>query len=90
MYLGMAYLWGRMAAEGTFNLPSIRAVKAAVFQEGPGSRPDQQLYIMVWEDLAQSPPQWVWPFLPPCLPGSKILAVRESAAKEKPKPQPSP
>lgn len=34
-------------AEGTFYLPTIRAVKAIVFQEGPGSHPDQQLYIMV-------------------------------------------
>ena len=39
-------------AEGTFYLPTIRAVKAIVFQEGPGSHPDQQPYIMVWEDLA--------------------------------------
>ena len=26
--------------EGTFYLPTIRAVKAIVFQEGPGSHPD--------------------------------------------------
>ena len=38
--------------EGTFDLPTIRAVKAVVFQEGPGSHPVQQPYITVWEDLA--------------------------------------
>ena len=38
--------------EGMFDLPTIRAVKAVVFQEGPGSHPDQQPYITVWEDLA--------------------------------------
>ena len=42
--------------KGTFDLPTIRAVKAIVFQEGPGSHPDQQPYITVWEDLAQFPP----------------------------------
>ena len=43
-------------AKGTFDLPTIRAVKAIVFQEGPGSNPDQQPYITVWEDLARYPP----------------------------------
>ena len=42
---------------GTFDLPTIRAMKAIVFQEGPGLYPDQQLYIMVWEDLVRSPPK---------------------------------
>ena len=73
-------------AEGTFYLPTIRAVKAIVFQEGPGSHPDQQPYIMVWEDLARYPPPWVRPFLPPLRPGTKILAIRENGEKEKPKP----
>ena len=41
-----------LPAEGIFDLPTIRAVKAIVFQEGPGSHPDQQPYITVWEDLA--------------------------------------
>ena len=62
-------------AEGTFYLPTIRAVKAIVFQEGPGSHPDQQPYIMVWEDLARYPPPWVRPFLPPLRPGTKILST---------------
>ena len=62
-------------AKGTFDLPTIRAVKAIVFQEGPGSHPDQQPYITVWEDLARYPPAWVCPFLPPLCLGTKILAV---------------
>jgi hypothetical protein len=45
-----------LPAEGIFDLPTIRAVKAIVFQEGPGSHPDQQSYITVWEDLARYPP----------------------------------
>ena len=69
-------------AEGTFYLPTIRAVKAIVFQEGPGSHPDQQPYIIVWEDLARYPPLWVRPFHP----GTKILAIQENGEKEKPKP----
>jgi hypothetical protein len=72
--------------EGTFYLPTIRAVKAIVFQEGTGSHPDQQPYITVWEDLARYPPQWVHPLLPPLHPGTKILAIQENGEKEKPKP----
>ena len=73
-----------------FDLPTIRDVKAVVFQEGPGSHPDQQPYITVWEDLVWYPPAWVCPLLPPTplCPGTKILAVRESAEKEKLKLQP--
>ena len=74
--------------EGTFHLPTIRAVKAIVFQEGSGSYPDQQPYITVWEDLARFPPAWVRPFLPPLRPGTKVLTVRENAEKEKLKPFP--
>jgi hypothetical protein len=61
--------------KGTFDLPTIRAIKAVVFQEGPGSHPDQQPYITVWEDLAQYLPLWVRPFLPPLCPDTRILAV---------------
>jgi hypothetical protein len=45
--------------KGTFDLPTIRAVRAVVVQKGPGSHPDEQPYIIAWEDLAQCPPQWV-------------------------------
>lgn len=66
-------------AKGMFDLPIIRTIKAIVFQEGPGSHPDQQPYITVWEDLAGYLPPWVRPFLPPLCLGTRILAVRESA-----------
>ena len=59
-----------------------------MFQEGLEAHPDQQLYIMVWEDLVRFSPQWVRPFLPPHRPGSRILAVQESAVNETQKPQP--
>ena len=42
--------------EGTFDLPTIRALRAVVFQEGLQAHPDQQPYITVWEDLARYPP----------------------------------
>jgi hypothetical protein len=58
--------------EGTFYLPTIKAVKAVVFQEGPGLHPDQQPYITVWEDLVRFPPVWVLPVLPPLHPGIKV------------------
>jgi hypothetical protein len=61
--------------EGTFYLPTIRAVKAIVFQEGPGSPPDQQPYITVWEDLAQFLSAWVHPVLPTLRPGTKVLTI---------------
>ncbi|XP_006895047.1 PREDICTED: probable G-protein coupled receptor 82 [Elephantulus edwardii] len=43
-----------------------------VFQEGPNGHPDQQPYIIVWQDLVQNPPPWVKPWIlknhttPPC------------------------
>jgi hypothetical protein len=74
LLLGMACFWSRLAT-GTFYLPTIRAMKAIVFQEGPGSHPEQHPYMTVWEDLACYPPPWVHPFLPPLCPGTKILAI---------------
>lgn len=50
--------------EGTFNLSIIFAVKRIIFQK-TGGHPDQVPYIIVWEDLAQSPPPWVRPFSEP-------------------------
>jgi hypothetical protein len=74
--------------EGTFDLPTIRALRAVVFQEGLQAHPDQQPYITVWEDLMRFPPQWVRSFLPPRSPGSRILGVRESAVNMTHTPQP--
>ena len=48
--------WVGWPPEGTFDLPTIRAMRAIVFQEGPETHPDQQLYITVWEDLVRFPP----------------------------------
>ena len=44
--------------EGTFDLSVIFAVKEIVFQKEPGAHPDQQPYIVVWQDLVQNPPGW--------------------------------
>uniref|UniRef100_A0A5F9C624 CCHC-type domain-containing protein n=1 Tax=Oryctolagus cuniculus TaxID=9986 RepID=A0A5F9C624_RABIT len=51
--------------EGSFHLPLIHRVKEAVFQPGRHGHPDQQPYIMVWQDLCENPPNWVRPFLLP-------------------------
>ena len=72
----------------TFDLPTIRAVRAIVFQKGLEAHPDQEPYIMVWENLVRFPLQWVQPFFPPLRSGSRILTVRESAVNEMQKPQP--
>ncbi|XP_076784283.1 uncharacterized protein LOC143441096 [Arvicanthis niloticus] len=72
---------------GTFDLPTIRAVRAVVFQEGSGSHPDHQPYITVWENLARYPPPWVELFLPPRQPSSRVLAVREGSTEGRPKPR---
>lgn len=50
---------------GTFSLDVICAVKNIIVQREPGSHPDQQPYIVVWQDLAQDPPSWVQPWIPP-------------------------
>nr|XP_034342656.1 protein transport protein sec31-like [Arvicanthis niloticus] len=68
--------------EGTFDLLTIRAVKAIVFQEGPGSHPDQQPYILVWEDLTRYPPPWAKPWITRRPPNSKVLTIREEAEKK--------
>ena len=72
----------------SFDLPTIRAVRAIVFQKGLEAHPDQEPYIMVWENLVRFPLQWVQPFFPPLRSGSRILTVRESAVNEMQKPQP--
>lgn len=51
--------------EGSFNPNLIQAVKEVIFREGPRGHPDQQAYILVWQDLSENPPAWVKPFLSP-------------------------
>ncbi|XP_071475766.1 coiled-coil domain-containing protein 7 [Marmota flaviventris] len=56
---------------------------------GPHSHPDQQLYILTWQDLCESPPPWVKPFLVPApapTPSPTILSLKPSAP---PPPPPS-
>ncbi|XP_023604502.1 uncharacterized protein LOC111824488 [Myotis lucifugus] len=61
--------------EGSFHLPLIREVRNLVFQPGRHGHPDQEPYILVWQDLCENPPAWVKPFLPPSsLPRSSTLA----------------
>ena len=43
-------------SEGTFNSEIILAVKAIIFQTGPGSHPDQEPYILTWQNLTEDPP----------------------------------
>nr|XP_040147388.1 vegetative cell wall protein gp1-like [Ictidomys tridecemlineatus] len=49
---------------------------------GPHSHPDQQPYILTWQDLCKSPPPWVKSFLVPAptpTPPSTILSLKPSA-----------
>uniref|UniRef100_A0A5F9D197 CCHC-type domain-containing protein n=1 Tax=Oryctolagus cuniculus TaxID=9986 RepID=A0A5F9D197_RABIT len=51
--------------EGSFHLPLIQRVKEAVFQPGKYGHPDQQPYILVWQELCENPPDWVKSFQAP-------------------------
>lgn len=75
--------------EGTFDLTIIFEIKAIVFQEGPGSHPDQQPYISVWQDLVQNSLPWVKPWVREQKPGSRVLALCETP-KDKSKVKASP
>lgn len=76
--------------EGTFDLTVIFEVKAIVFQDGPGSHPDQQPYITVWQDLVQNSPPWIKPWIPKRKPGSRALALRRPKVKPKDPPEKEP
>lgn len=79
-------------AEGCFDLEIISQVFSRVFEARTG-HPDQQPYILVWQDLAQRPPSWVRPFLPfKTLPPSNQSRVLVSQVRENPQgaPQKSP
>ena len=49
--------------EGTFSLPTIRAVREKVLTPYPSGHPDQTPYILVWQDLVENPPAWLKPFV---------------------------
>ncbi|XP_046316988.1 mirror-image polydactyly gene 1 protein isoform X3 [Marmota monax] len=76
--------------EGSFYSPLIRKVRDIAFQPGPHSHPDQHKpYILTWQDLCESPPPWVKPFLVPApapTPSPMILSLKPSAP---PPPSPS-
>ncbi|XP_053437027.1 uncharacterized protein LOC128578411 [Nycticebus coucang] len=69
---------------GTFDLSLIFAIKEIVFQRGPGAHPDQQPYIIVWQDLVQNPPPWVRPWTATSRPPSNpwVLAVQSSGSRK--------
>ena len=75
-WLTFDFAWPR---EGTFDLTIIFEIKAIVFQEGPGSHPDQQPYIItVWQDMVQNTPPCVKPWVREKKPGSQVLAFHET------------
>lgn len=53
-----------------------------MFQEGPGSHPDQQPYILVWKDLTCYPPPWAKPWITRRPPNSRVLTIREEGEKK--------
>ncbi|XP_045663896.1 uncharacterized protein LOC123799038 isoform X2 [Ursus americanus] len=67
---------------GSFNLTLILAVKAVVFQPNPHGHPDQQPYIIVWQDLVQNPPPWVKPWLSQTPAQTSALTVKTSTIKQ--------
>ncbi|XP_054565836.1 formin-1-like [Eptesicus fuscus] len=78
--------------EGSFHLPLIREVRNLVFQPGRHGHPDQEPYILVWQDLCENPPVWVKPFLPPdSLSRSSVSASEPAILPVKPAlPSPPP
>ncbi|XP_077000029.1 uncharacterized protein LOC143669272 [Tamandua tetradactyla] len=77
--------------EGTFHLPLIRAVKSVIFRPDPYGHPDQQPYIMVWQDLCENPPPWVKPFLTPLgqHDSPSVLPIKVPGPSQAPKHYPS-
>ncbi|XP_058387550.1 uncharacterized protein LOC131398241 [Diceros bicornis minor] len=71
--------------EGTFNLTVILAVRAIVFQERPGSHPDQRPYITVWQDLVQNPLPWVKPWVKAEKLSPRVLALQDAETRQKSK-----
>ncbi|XP_076979331.1 uncharacterized protein LOC143652069 isoform X1 [Tamandua tetradactyla] len=77
--------------EGVFHLPLIRAVKSVIFRPDPYGHPDQQPYIMVWQDLCENPPPWVKPFLTPLgqHDSPSVLPIKVPGPSQAPKLYPS-
>lgn len=66
---------------GTYDLPTIRRVKGVISRPNQG-HPDQLPYIDTWQDLVETPPSWLKPFLPPSPPPDPVLALQETKKKE--------
>ncbi|CAD7682222.1 unnamed protein product [Nyctereutes procyonoides] len=73
--------------EGTFHLPIILQVKAVIFRDKPDGHSDQVPYILIWQDMIESPPLWLKPFLPPKAGPTEILALRKAEKETKSMPQ---
>ena len=83
--------------EGTFSLPTIRAVRE-VLTPYPLGHPDQTPYILVWQDLVENPPAWLKPFVfqpltslpssPPLLPQVPQVSLRKARKRTKPSANP--
>ncbi|XP_055978462.1 LOW QUALITY PROTEIN: uncharacterized protein LOC130031220 [Sorex fumeus] len=52
-------------SEGSFHLPTVLQVKGAIYRPAPRGHPDQEPYILVWQDLCEHPPPWVKSFQVP-------------------------
>ena len=79
-----------MVTGGDFWFTLIFEVKAIVFQSGPGSHPDQQPYITVWQDLVQNPLPWIKPWIPQHRSGSRVLTLQEAKMKPQAPPETEP
>ncbi|XP_049643353.1 ATP-binding cassette sub-family C member 11 [Suncus etruscus] len=58
----------------------VRRVRDIVYRPGPHGHPDQEPYILMWEDLCTSPPDW--PLLEPTILPMKEKRESESQPKE--------
>ncbi|XP_057352794.1 uncharacterized protein LOC130682450 [Manis pentadactyla] len=69
--------------EGTFDLSTLLAVKAVVFQNSTRGHPDQQPYIVVWQELVENPPPWVKPWVRKKVNSRVLLAQAQPQGKGK-------
>lgn len=79
----------------TFCPDTLQKVKNFVFQPGGRGHPDQEAYIMVWQNLGENPPTWVKPFLLPWPLGRQhtplsVLSVKVEKEKLKATPMAPP
>lgn len=74
--------------KGTLNLPILLQVKQVIFRPGRQGHPDQIPYVLTWQDLIETPPVWLKPFLHPPMTSTKsVLTLQE---RESPMGTPTP